>query len=149
MAIVFLIFHILGFLVLLSLGLAVIIRNSKSHTNILFALFCLELLVYLIFNYLSLLPNQSMERVLLWIRLVMGVTSFAGPTLFLLAHTFPRPKLTLLRQWVWALVFLGFLSSAASLSPYLFTSVKYVENIPLPSPGPLIALYFISVVVLF
>lgn len=147
----FLISHIVGFAILLILGLAVMIRNSKSATNILFAVFIFEFLIYLIVNYLSLIPDQPLDRVLLWIRWVMAITSFTGPTMFLLAHTFPRPVLALPIRRVVILGFLGLLSAFASLSPYLFTSVVgYTSNnVPLPAPGPLILLYFISVPVLW
>ena len=148
---IFLISHIIGFVTLLILGLAVIIRNSKSATNILFVVFVLEFLIYLVVNYLSLIPNQSLDMALTWIRWVMAITSFTGPTVLLLAYTFPRPVLTVPLGWVAVLGLLGLASAASALSPYLFTEVVgyTANNVPLPSPGPLIAIYAISVPMLW
>lgn len=132
------------------LGLLVYFRNNKSWTNNLFFFLTTVISSYVIVNYLSLHPPQgTAENQLFWIRVVMAVFSFLGPTLFLLVHTFPGEKLKLKVPYLIAILILLTAAVSLSLSPYVFTHMEYPEGQPIPQPGPAIPVIFIDFAGLF
>lgn len=132
------------------LAFLVYFRNTKSATNKLFFLLAYVINVYLITNYFSLHPpSPTPESQLRWIRIVMFVTSFIGPILVLLVHTFPHDKIRLSKKKIFALSLLCVTSASAALSPYLFTRLDFINNQPVPQPGPAIPIFFLDFVGLF
>ncbi len=132
------------------LGFLVFLNNKKSATNKLFLFLALLINVYIVVNYISLHPPESSPDVqLFWIRVVMMVTSFLGPILVLLVHTFPGDHITLRYRYFFPLMGLMLASSLASLSPLVFSALEFPQGKPVPVPGPGIPLFFLDFVGLF
>lgn len=132
------------------LGLMVYLNNKKSSTNRLFLLLSIFIDLYIVVNYISLHPPVDTPAVqLFWIRVVMLVCSFIGPTLFFLVHTFPREKITLRFRYVIGLFTLMTLSAIASITPLVFKAIEYPGGKPVPVPGPGIPIFFIDFIGLF
>lgn len=126
----------IAFLASTYLGLMVYLRNPKSATHRLFAVIAGLIDAYVAVNYLSLHPPlQTPENQLFWIRVVMFVTSFIGPMLFLLVHTFPRDTITLRGRYLAPLLSLMFLSATLSMTPLVFQQLEYINGEPMPTPG--------------
>jgi len=134
---------VIVFVVATILGLVVYIRNPKSWTNRLFVLLAFYIDVYVVTNFLSLHPPAPPEEArLFWIRIVMFVSAFLGPLLFLFVHTFPHTKIQLQKKYLIPIgVFMSFVA-IASLTPLIFKSLYYTDGQPIPILGPGIALYF-------
>ncbi|MDE2025860.1 MAG: GAF domain-containing protein [Patescibacteria group bacterium] len=132
------------------LGLFIFYRNSHSWTNRFFFLLTLLLDCYLVVNYVSLHPpGRDPSIQLFWIRMVMFVCSFIGPTLLLLVSTFPGNKIVLRRKFAIPLLLLCIVSASASLSPLVFSSLQFPHGNPVPVPGPAIPVFFFDFVGLF
>jgi hypothetical protein len=132
------------------LGLMVYIKNPKSWTNRIFFFLSLFIDAYIAVNYLSLHPPRpTPESQLFWIRVVMFVCSFIGPTLLLLVHTFPGNKITIKAKYYLPILTLMALSAAFSLLPMVFSSIEYPQGQPIPKPGPGIPVFFLDFVGLF
>lgn len=132
------------------IGFIIYIKNRRSATNKLFFLLSLLIDVYIVTNYLSLHPPAlTPESQLFWIRMVMVITSFMGPTTLLLVHTFPRERMTLKFWYLIPLVILTAASATASATPLVFKSLAYINAMPIPIPGPAIPIFFLDFVGLF
>lgn len=131
-----LILGIIAFIASTYLGLMVYLRNPKSATHRLFAVIAGLIDAYIVVNYLSLHPPiPTPENQLFWIRVVMFVTSFIGPMLFLLVHTFPRDTITLRERYLAPLLILMFLSATLAMTPAVFQRLDYVNGEPIPAPS--------------
>lgn len=136
---------VIAFFAISFLGLAVYLRNTKSHTNRLFLVLALILDTYVVTNYLSLHPPLGTpENQLFWIRIVMFQGSFIGPALFLLIHTFPKDKIYLPFKYLLSLFILMASSAAASILPLVFKSIEYVNGRPIPQPGLGMPIFFLD-----
>jgi len=132
------------------LGITVFKNNAKSATNKLFLFLAFLIDIYIVVNYISLHPPyDSAEVQLFWIRIVMMVTSFIGPILILLVHTFPRDQINLRYRYFFPLIALMTASAFASLTPLVFSSLEFPGGKPVPVPGPGIPLFLIDFVGLF
>jgi hypothetical protein len=132
------------------LGLFSFFRNPKSWTNKLLFLLTIWIDLYLVVNYLSLHPPlPTPESQLLWIRIVMFVCSFIGPTLVLLIHTFPGDKIMLRKRFLIPLLVLCLTAASASLSHLVFSGIQYPDGQPVPIPGPMIPVFFLDFIGLF
>lgn len=132
------------------LGLFIFYRNTRSWTNRFFFILTILLDCYLVVNYISLHPpGRDPSIQLFWIRMVMFVCSFIGPTLLLLVSTFPGNKILLKRKLLIPLLLLCLASAAASLTPLVFSSLQFPNGNPVPIPGPAIPVFFIDFVGLF
>ncbi|MDA1190709.1 MAG: ATP-binding protein [Candidatus Poribacteria bacterium] len=146
----------LAFVANTSLGVVVLRRRSSSWTNRLFFALTFFIDVYIVVNYYSLHPplttpgsGDYATKQLLWIRLVMFVCSFIGPTLVLFAHTFPRDRVTMRRRWWGLLGALGAASAAASIGPFVFKGIHYPNGQPMPIPGMGMPIFFLDFIGLF
>lgn len=145
-----LVLGVIAFVASTMLGLLVFFRDRDSWTNRLFLVLSLLINAYVVVNYLSLHPpTNSPESQLFWIRGVMFVTSFIGPVLALLVHTFPAANISM-RTKFWApLLFLMVLSSSASLTQLVFKDITYKDGSAIPIPGVGIPIFILDFVGLF
>jgi signal transduction histidine kinase len=75
----------------------------------------------------------------------MAITSFMGPALFLLIHTYPGEKFTLKKKFLMPLSIMTLLSAIMALSPFMFTKVTFTpDRGPQVTPGPAIAIFAIN-----
>lgn len=139
---------IFTFLITGYLGFTVFLKNKKSWTSRLFFTLSLLIEAYIVVNFLSLHPPTPGSQ-LLWIRVVMFVCSFIGPTLLLLAATFPGDEFKLKKRYLFPILALMTLSASASLSNLVFKSLEYSGGQALPVPGPGIPIFFMDFVGLF
>ena len=141
---------IFTFLITSYLGGVVYFRNKKSWTSRLFLILTFLINAYILVNYLSLHPPRSTpENQLFWIRVVMFTTSFIGPILILLVHTFPHDSFKLRKRYIAPLLLLMGCSAVASLTSLVFKSLEFPKGEPVPVPGPGIAIFFADFVGLF
>ncbi|MDE1970895.1 MAG: hypothetical protein KGI50_04965 [Patescibacteria group bacterium] len=142
--------NIFAFIVVAYLGISVLLRDPKSATHRLFFLLAFLQDVYIVTNYFSLYPPlPTIADQLIWIRLVMLVGAFVGPTLFLLAITFPRNTIPLPLLYRVGIVVLACGTAFATLMPLVFSALVFDRGMPVPIPGPWIGLYFLDVPGLF
>lgn len=133
-----------------TLGILTFIKDRKSWTNRFFGILAFLVNAYIVVNFLSLHPpNNTPDSQLFWIRIVMFVCSFIGPTLLLLVLSFPGRLFTLKKKFLIPLLSLMVLSATASLSPFVFSSIEYPNGNPVPVPGPGIVIFLLDFVGLF
>lgn len=133
------------FIIITYLGFVVYQNDKTSATNKLFALLALVLDIYLVVNYISLHPPfGTPEAQLFWVRIVMAVTSCIAPILFIFLHTFPRKFFFLAPRYSVPLFFLMGISALASLAPFVFSGLEYVNNQPLPIAGPAMPIFLLN-----
>ena len=125
--------------------------NSKSATNILFGLLGCVMSLWLIANYVSLIPQSSTDENLSWIRLSIFLAMPMTALFFLLAHTIPNNYLMLKQKWVIALAVVTFGTMLINISPFAFTDVAVVNGgiSPLPGPGIIPFALFSSLLSIF
>lgn len=141
---------IFTFLITTYLGVVVFMKNKSSWTSRLFFILSLLIDIYIVVNYLSLHPPQpTAESQLFWIRVVMCVCSFIGPTLLLLVNTFPGDNFKMKKRYLFPTLALMIISASASLSNLVFKSIDFSTGQSLPIPGPGIPIFFIDFVGLF
>ncbi len=139
----------ISFIIIMAFGLAVYLKNPKSHTNILFFALSVVLSAYIVSTAIALHPIvKTLESNLFWIRVDMFLGSFIAPLLFLLAHTFPQNKLRLGKKYLVATTLYTIIMAIISFTYLVFKSVSYPEgsSTPLPSPGPGMLFYFAHVI---
>ncbi len=132
----------------LYLGIAVLLRNTKSATNRLFALYALFIALWALANYFALIPGLSAEISLLRIRITMVVAAFLCPIIYLLAYTFPDNKYKIpigatITFWIFIIA-----TAIISVTPLTFSGVIIVNGFPSPIPGPGILVYALNALVL-
>jgi len=142
----------LAFVATTVLGAAIFFRRPRSWTHRLFFILAFLIDVYIVVNFLSLHPpDTTAASQLFWIRIVMFVTSFIGPVLVLLVHTFPGDTIRLRRVYHYLLVGLMSASALASIFPFVFRGIHYPDGEPIPIPGvgmPIFLLDFIGLFIL-
>jgi signal transduction histidine kinase len=125
-------------------GLIALVKNSRSHTNQLFALLAFALSAWSAASYVSV--NAEPNAALLYIRLTMFFVVTMNSAFFFLVQTFPRPHLKLTRPLL-AITFFCCLTAIAALSPFLFTHItNSASGSVSPVPGPAIPLFLIHAV---
>lgn len=134
------------------LGLLVYLNNPKSDTNRYFFAVAIIIGLWQWTNFYSLhSPNEA--TTLFWIRVVMVISSFLGPALFLLVKTFPKRKSTVSLRLRIPLYLLAVTTALFALTPYMFSSVTIdttnAGGSIQPTPGPAIALFAIDYIGLF
>lgn len=141
---------VVTFLVTSYLGILIYFRNPKSATSRLFLFLSLAIDAYIVTNYLSLHPPGGPgDSQFFWIRIVMVVTSFIGPILLFLVHTFPEDRITLPLKYSLPVLLLMTASAALSMTPLIFTRLDYPDGAPLPLPGPAMPLFALDFAGLF
>ncbi|PIT87919.1 MAG: hypothetical protein COU31_00335 [Candidatus Magasanikbacteria bacterium CG10_big_fil_rev_8_21_14_0_10_40_10] len=132
------------------LGVSIFIHNRASWTSRIFFILSLLIDAYIVINYLSLHPPvETPENQLFWIRLVMFICSFIGPTVLLLAHTFPHDNFKLKKKFLIPLIFLLVASAYASITDLVFRSIEYPAGVPMPIAGKGVLIFFLDFVGLF
>lgn len=140
----------LAFVATTLLGITIFLRRRSSATNRLFLVLSLLIDVYIVVNFISLHPPaETPASQLFWIRVVMLVTSFIGPLLVTLVHTFPHEQITMRGRYLIPLFTLMAASAVASITPLVFTDIQYPDGQPVPVPGPGIPLFFLDFVGMF
>ncbi len=116
------------------LGLFILVKNPKSTTSIVFAILALVFSVWTVFNYQSVHATTA-EDTLMWIRIILFLSAFKPPLLFLLFHTFPGDKLLLSRKWLVIIFLFPTIAAILALTPLVFSHVEYVNSLPQPVPS--------------
>lgn len=138
-----------AFIVIFVFGLAVYLKNPKSHTNILFFLLALVLDAYIVSTIFAIHPIvKTLESNLFWIRMDIFLGAFIATFLFFLAHTFPKNKITLNKKYLLFTIIYTLLMAGISFSPFIFESVSYPvgSSSPVPNPGAGMPFYFLHVI---
>lgn len=128
----------------LLLGVSVFQSNPKSVTNKLFFLLTSIIILWTTTNYFS-LQTLEPQTALVWIRIVMSVVALMFPTIFILAHTFPRDRLNLNKTTLASIVIWTAVIVTLALSSFVFSEVKITNNEVTPIPGPAIPIYGLTV----
>ena len=126
------------------LGYVVFRSDTKSATNRLFALLAMFLSLWMVVFYISLeplVPNVT----LWWIRWSLFVTVPVNTLFFLLAYTFPNNTLGVSKGIFYSSLVGTLLVCLLTISPYTFTSVRIINNFPVPLSGGGLQLFAIFV----
>jgi signal transduction histidine kinase len=124
----------------LLLGLFVYLKNPQGATHRYFFLLTIVISSWSLANHYS-LHSDDEETTLFWIRVVMAITSFLMPTVFLLANAFPRAVASLSERKTNLVLGVAVLSAVLALTPYMFTDVRIEGGEIMPTPGPFIIFY--------
>lgn len=135
----------LGVAANLVLGLVVYLRNPKSATQRLFLWFSIDISCWSIANYFALRTTDVLTALYLT-RIVMALAVPQAVLFYLLLATIPHEKLTLPKRNVLILFGFSVLAIIATLSPYVFTSLIYVDGTPSPTPGPAMPVFVLVAV---
>ncbi len=124
-------------LVSLILASFIYAKNSRSATNVYFALLIVFIGLYPVFNYLALHSNTP-ETALFWAKFILVSAIPAGSLLYLFVSAFPGKKFLTNKLsvvfviWVVINIFLGFLG-------LIFQRVEIINGQPAIQTGPAIA----------
>lgn len=127
------------------LGLFVVLRNPKSATHVLFFLLSLDIAAWSIANYVA-VSTTDLLAALYWTRIVMALAVPQAVLFFFLMATIPSRHLSLPNKLMIPLLVMGAIVMGACMSPYLFTSLIFVNNAPSPTPGPAMPLFVLVAV---
>lgn len=139
----------ISFIIIMAFGLAVYLKNPKSHTNILFFALAVVLSAYIVSTAIALHPIvKTAENSLFWIRMDIFLGSFIASLLFLLAHTFPQSKIRLKNKYLFFTIAYTILMAVLSFTYLIFKSVIYSDGAdsPVPIPGPGMPFYFLHII---
>ncbi len=124
------------------LGGIVLLRDTKSATNVAFFALTFIISSWLVTNYFS-LHSPTPEETLFWIRTVMSITAFLGTTLFFFLYSYPKRKSVLSPVLFWGMLGGSIVVSIISQTPLLFSSVTIENGNISPKPGILFPLYLL------
>ncbi len=122
-------------LINLLLALSVFRNNPKSATNRVYGLLSVVIILWMVANYLSLLPGL-LDISLLLIRFSLFFATAMSALFLLFAHTIPGDKLGVSRRRLVVLSLITIFVMLDTISPFTFTKVNIVNNSPTPVPGP-------------
>lgn len=127
----------------LLLGLFTFLKNPKSDTHRFLAFLSFIIAFWAAANYISLNP-PSKESTLFWIRFTMPPGAFMGPTIYFLVRAFPHYKVALSKSVLVVIWAFTLITSIVALSPYMFTSVNFVNGHAQPQAGPGMVFFVIN-----
>ena len=129
----------------LLLGYIVYKRNSKSITHKVFVFLTLDISLWAILNYLSLIAVDP-SSIILWIRAVMVSVAIMFPTIYVLSRVFPYKEAKLSILEIAAIIISTIFTSAISVTPLVFDHVQLLPTGTTPVPGVAIPLFGLHVV---
>lgn len=128
----------------LGLGILVVSYGRKSATSRAFFALCFSIAAWIVSTYIS-LHAKDPEVALFWTRFVMFTAVGQVLSLYLLVTSFPDDKSPLSRKQRLRLYGSALVAAIATLSPFLFTELRYDEDgtyTPTGGPGMLAFLPF-------
>lgn len=129
----------------LLLGFIVYKRNSKSITHKVFLFLTLDISLWAILNYLSLIAVDP-SIIILWIRAVMFSVAIMFPTIYVLSRVFPYKEAKISILEISAIIISTIFTSVISVTPLVFDHVQLLPTGPTPVPGAAIPLFGLHVV---
>jgi len=136
---------VFGIIANILLGLFVFVRNRKSATNILFFLLTADISLWSVSNYFAITIQDPLTS-LYWTRIVMALAVIQAVLFFLLIHTIPKDRIRLKARVMGVYMAAAAAAAGLSLSPYLFTSLIFVNGAPSPTPGPAMPVFVVVAV---
>ena len=132
-------------------GVFVCLSNRKSYSNTIFLFLTIEFALWSIFTTYALHYAATDAQALIFVRLVMFVTTPIWVTLYLLCKVYPSDdKLRISIKQKILIITLISLSCLFSLTPYMFKSVSFVNTKSLSfSPSWAIIFYLLNVIIFF
>lgn len=124
------------------LGLFVFVRNRRSATAVLFFLLTLDIGLWSIANYMT-LTTRDLLTVLYWTRVVMALAIPQAVLFYLLIRTLPSVRFPAYNGWLTGYLTSGIITAGLCVSPYLFPSIIFVNDVPSPTPGPAMPLFVV------
>jgi len=123
----------------LVIGLVTYLRNTKSDTNRWFGVFSFFMVLYLVFNQLSITQNDE-NSTLFWIRAVIIIAPAIVFSFFMLANVFPKRKQLVSKNIFVISLFLTIIVMVLGATPLFFESVV-VSPVIKPIQGKFIFLF--------
>ncbi len=130
----------------LLLGFIVYKRNSKSITHKVFGFLTLDISLWAILNYLSLVAVDP-SIIILWIRAVMVSVAIMFPAIYVLARVFPYKEAKLSSLEIVSIVISTIFTSVLSVTPLVFDHVQLLPSGTTPVPGVAIPLFGLHVII--
>ena len=125
------------------LALLVYRNNPTSATSRLYGGLSIVINLWLLANYASLLP--ALINLSIWlIRLSIFFATLMSMLFYVFAHTFPSSHLILSKRKLLFACVATVLTMAVTLSPFAFTKVNIVNNLPEPVAGPGMGLFSLT-----
>lgn len=122
------------------LGFFVFLKNPKGATHRYYLSLSIVVALWAVTNHFSLQMRDPAET-LFWIRAVMVITSYLGPSLYLMALSFPNHELKLSKLKKTVLLVASAASALLAATPLMFSKVEYINGSIQPTPGPGILVY--------
>jgi signal transduction histidine kinase len=130
---------------ILYIGVITTYHDKISATNRLFTLISVVTVVWSLANYFSLEPVLFPE--ITWVRLVIF---FAVPHVILFyffIRNFPKSEFSIPKLEFYGLTILGACMMVLTMTPLIFSGLRFTESRSIPLPGALIPLFGIFIVV--
>ena len=130
----------------LLVSLIVFSRGRKNLSYFFFFLVGITSLSWALTNYLSvaLLESSNLQYI---VRFVLFFVVLQNAAFYLFARTFPLPNWRHSRKGLAAYGVLTLIAAAATLSPFVFTSVSIDHGLPVTKTGPAILIFVVHAVV--
>lgn len=125
------------------LGLFTYLKNTRSATNILFFIFAIILSLYNLVNYAASGQSDSQQTFLL-VKQIMSLAAMINLTFFLLASTFPSPKLGVSAAQLWLAIGFTILVIILAQTGFVFSAVEVTQNETKSVPGLAMPLFLLD-----
>lgn len=128
------------------LGLFTYLKNPKSATNRLLFLFIASIVLYVLFNYLT-LHQPTNEMTLFWVRKIMADAIIINILFFLFAYTFPSTSFHMNKKLFWISIISSSLLLSVTQTSFIYESVIVKNGNFNANPGPGIPLIILHTLI--
>ena len=125
------------------MGIVVYFHDRSSVTNRLFFAMSLSTVFWSLANYFSI--NTDSEMLLFWVRLVLFFAAPHAVTFLLFIHNFPNRNLVFNKILFGVLIAVLGVTMWATVSPFVFSGMDVIQNVAIPTVGPLMPLFALVV----
>ncbi len=132
----------------LILGVFVVFRGRREQTHAFFFAACMLIIVWGMANFFS-LQAQSSLAILRWARIVLLLAVFLSFAFYLFLKTFGQREKALNKKKIALLATLALLTACATQTPYIFSSISFKNDQPVPEVGTLIPLLGFTIFTFF
>jgi signal transduction histidine kinase len=115
-------------------------KDRRNLTNVLFACLSVATLCWALTNYLTIFQLDS-ENLISVVRLILFCVVIQNAFFYLFARTFPGASWKHSRKGLYMYGIFTFAAALATLSPFVFTSVKVDNGLPVTEAGPAILIF--------
>jgi signal transduction histidine kinase len=123
-------------------SLFVLLRGWRNLSNLLFFFLGITTLCWALVNYLTIILINSPDLLYL-VRTILFFVVIQNAFFYMFARTFPEHSWKHSRKWLLAYGVFTALAASATLSPFVFTTVKIEDGLPITEAGPGIMVFIL------